>query len=112
MTVDSTFDSGNATVVVDATSDVSVFQPLLLNPDTGMALDRTNGTELALAGLSASDLSSLLIENPTYHQTPKSLDAKLTYSLFIPPLALGAMIYVLMRSMARGYEYEMNKCYG
>ena len=112
MTIDSTFDSGNATVVVDATSDVSVFQPLLLNPDTGMALDRTNNTELALAGLGANDLSSLILENPTYHQNPKSLDAKLTYSLFIPPLSLGAMIFVLMRSMARGYEYEMNKCYG
>ena len=112
MSLDSSFDSGNSTVDVNATSSISVFQPLLLNPDTGMALDRTNGTEMALAGVTNSNLETLVFDNPTYHQNPKSLDAKLTYSLFIPPLALGAMIYVLLRSMARGYEYEMNKCYG
>jgi Fe-S oxidoreductase len=77
-----------------------------------MALDRTNSTELALAGISTDGLSSLTIDNPTFHKNPKALDAKLTYSLFIPPLALGAMMYILLRSMARGYEYEMNKCYG
>ena len=112
MVMNSAFDSGNSTVQVDATAAVTVFQPLLLNPDTGMALDRTNGTELALAGITDSSLETLTMSNPTYHQNPKSLDAKLTYSLFIPPLALGAMIYVLLRGMARGYEYELNKCYG
>ncbi|MDP7659510.1 MAG: 4Fe-4S dicluster domain-containing protein, partial [Candidatus Thalassarchaeaceae archaeon] len=112
MTMDSVFDSGNSTVLVDATTSVSVFQPLLLNPDTGMVLDRTNGTELALAGITDSSFESLTMDNPTYHQNPKSLDAKLTYSLIIPPLALGAMIYVFLRGMARGYEYELNKCYG
>ncbi|MDP7312969.1 MAG: 4Fe-4S dicluster domain-containing protein, partial [Candidatus Thalassarchaeaceae archaeon] len=112
MTMDSVFDSSNSTVLVDATTSVSVFQPLLLNPDTGMVLDRTNGTELALAGITDSSFESLTMDNPTYHQNPKSLDAKLTYSLIIPPLALGAMIYVFLRGMARGYEYELNKCYG
>lgn len=112
MSFDSTFDSANNSVTVDSSVSVAVYQPLILNPDTGMALDRTNGTEMALAGLSDSDLGGLVMDNPTYHKNPKALDAKLTYSLFIPPLALGAMVYVLLRSMARGYEYEMNKCYG
>lgn len=112
MTFDSEFDSGNSSVVVDATTAVSVFQPLILNPDTGMALDRGNVTEMTLAGVSDDDLAGLVMTNPTFHKNPKALDAKLTYSLFIPPLGLGAMVYVLLRSMARGYEYEMNKCYG
>lgn len=112
MAFDSNFDSGNSTVTVDATSSVSVFQPLLLNPDTGMALDRENGTEMALAGLSDGDLETLVMDNPTFHKNPKALDAKLTYTLFIPPLAVGAIVFILLRSMARGYEYEMNKCYG
>ena len=53
-----------------------------------------------------------MVDNPTYHKNPKSLDAKLIYSLFIPCLGVGAMVFMLMRSMARGYEWEMNKCYG
>ena len=53
-----------------------------------------------------------IIENPGYHVNPKSLDAKLTYSLFIPPLAVGAVVWAILRKMGRGYEYEMNKCYG
>ena len=52
------------------------------------------------------------IENPTYHTNPKSLDAKLTYAMFIPCLTFGAMVFVLLRYMGRGYEFEMNKCYG
>ncbi len=109
----SSFDVDNQTVPVTTTSAITVFQPLMFNPDTGVALDRTNSTELALAGIEGNDgLLGLLIENPTYHKNPKSLDAKLTYSLFIPPLGVGAIVFVLMRSMARGYEYEMNKCYG
>ena len=57
-------------------------------------------------------MSTMYMKNPTYHKNPKSLDAKLIYSLFIPCLGVGAMVFMLMRSMARGYEYEMNKCYG
>ena len=59
-----------------------------------------------------SELTSMMVDNPTYHKNPKSLDAKLIYSLFIPCLGVGAMVFLLMRSMARGYEWEMNKCYG
>ena len=32
--------------------------------------------------------------------------------MFIPCLTFGAMVFILLRSMARGYEFEMNKCYG
>tara|TARA_B100001250_G_scaffold218704_2_gene187679 strand:+ start:2826 stop:5615 length:2790 start_codon:yes stop_codon:yes gene_type:complete len=81
------------------------YQPLLLDDD-GTALVRSQSE------LGVSDLSSLSVENPTYHKNPKSLDAKLIYSLFIPCLGVGAIVFMLMRSMARGYEYEMNKCYG
>ena len=52
------------------------------------------------------------VDNPSYHMNPKSLDAKLIYAMFIPCLTFGAMVFILLRSMARGYEFEMNKCYG
>jgi Fe-S oxidoreductase len=52
------------------------------------------------------------VENPSYHKNPKALDAKLTYAMFIPCVTLGALVFVLLRSMATGYEFEMNKCYG
>ena len=54
----------------------------------------------------------MTLENPTFEKNPKSLDAKLTYSIFVPCLGVGAIVFFLMRSMARGYEWEMNKCYG
>ncbi|MDP6220460.1 MAG: (Fe-S)-binding protein, partial [Candidatus Thalassarchaeaceae archaeon] len=60
----------------------------------------------------ANALATMSIANPTFHKNPKSLDAKLIYSLFIPCLGVGAVVFMLMRSMARGYEWEMNKCYG
>ena len=53
-----------------------------------------------------------VIDNPSYHMNPKSLDAKLIYAMFIPCLTLGALVFMLLRSMATGYEFEMNKCYG
>ncbi len=106
-TLDSTFNTpDNSNVTVDASSSVLAFQPLFLDSDTGMAVDR--GT----TNLDDAALMALTVENPTYHRNPKSLDAKLTYSLFIPCLGVGAVVYVTMRGMARGYEYEMNKCYG
>ncbi|MGB0728130.1 MAG: (Fe-S)-binding protein [Candidatus Poseidoniaceae archaeon] len=52
------------------------------------------------------------VVNPSFHANPKALDAKLTYAMFIPCLTLGALVFVLLRSMATGYEFEMNKCYG
>jgi len=81
------------------------YQPLLLKED-GTALVRADSTHDAEA------LAAMSISNPTFHKNPQSLDAKLVYSLFIPCLGVGAMVFLLMRNMARGYEWEMNKCYG
>ena len=53
-----------------------------------------------------------VIVNPTYHTNPLALDAKLTYAMFIPCITAGAIVFVILRNMARGYEFEMNKCYG
>ena len=53
-----------------------------------------------------------IVDNPTFHHNPKGLDAKLIYGLFIPPLTVGIVMWTILRKMARGYEYEMNKCYG
>ena len=80
------------------------FQPLLLD-ENGAAVNRAT---LPIG----TDLSTMTLENPTYKKNPKSLDAKLTYSIFVPCLGVGAIVFMLMRSMARGYEWEMNKCYG
>tara|TARA_Y100001934_G_C12378079_1_gene790461 strand:+ start:2422 stop:5241 length:2820 start_codon:yes stop_codon:yes gene_type:complete len=82
------------------------YQPLLLDED-GTALVR-NSDEI----MSSEQLASMSVANPTFQKNPKSLDAKLIYSLFIPCLGVGALVFMLMRSMARGYEWEMNKCYG
>jgi len=81
------------------------YQPLLL-ADDGTALVRSDSS------LSLDELSALSLDNPTYKKNPKSLDAKLIYSLFVPCLGVGAIVFMVMRSMARGYEWEMNKCYG
>ena len=81
------------------------YQPLILAED-GTALIREDSI------LTIEEIEEMAVKNPTYHKNPKSLDAKLIYSLFIPCLGVGAMVFMLMRSMARGYEWEMNKCYG
>ena len=93
--------------------NVAAYQPLLLG-ENGQALNRNDPVNLTMndVGLDIAGLSDYMVENPTYHKNPKSLDAKLIYSLFIPCLGVGAIVFMLMRSMARGYEYEMNKCYG
>ena len=80
-------------------------QPLLLSDD-GTAMVRSESS------LSLDELTALSLDNPTYHKNPKGLDAKLIYSLSIPCLGVGAIVFLVMRSMARGYEWEMNKCYG
>ena len=104
-------DSGN--VITDVS--IQAFQPLILDAD-GLAVNLSDSTALNLLTgssiYSASSLTDHTHENPTYLKNPKSLDAKLTYSLVIPCLGVGALVFFLMRSMARGYEYEMNKCYG
>ena len=103
----------NSSYTVFAGVNVAAYQPLLLG-DNGQALNRNDPANLTMAdiGLDIASLSAYTVENPTYHKNPKSLDAKLIYSLFIPCFGTGAIVFMLMRSMARGYEYEMNKCYG
>ena len=103
----------NSSYTVFAGVNVIAYQPLLMG-DNGQALNRNDAENLTRAdiGLDIASLSAYTVENPTYLKNPKSLDAKLIYSLFIPCLGVGAVVFMGMRSMARGYEYEMNKCYG
>jgi len=103
----------NENLTVFAGVQVLAYQPLLIG-DSGQVLDRADPVNLTRAdiGLGIAGLSDYMVENPTYHKNPKSLDAKLVYSLFIPCLGVGAIVFMMMRSMARGYEYEMNMCYG
>jgi len=102
--------TANSAGVNDSVSMIAAFsavsyQPLLL-ADDGTALVRSDSS------LGLDELSALSLDNPTYKKNPKSLDAKLIYSLFVPCLGVGAIVFMVMRSMARGYEWEMNKCYG
>jgi len=95
----------NETVTMITDFSAVAYQPLLL-ADDGTALKRGD------TNFDSEELVKMALKNPTFHKNPKSLDAKLIYSLFIPCLGVGAMVFMLMRSMARGYEWEMNKCYG
>jgi len=103
----------NDSINIEVTFAIKAYQPLLLyDQDVGHGLaghvvDLENTTELVLAGGAFG-----AIDNPGYKVNPKSLDAKLTYAMFIPCLTVGALVYLLLRRMARGYEFEMNKCYG
>ena len=105
--------AANDSVIVETSFSVKAFQPLLLfdekagNGLAGMTVDLSNSLNLELEGDHMG-----VVENPTYHANPKALDAKLTYAMFIPCVTLGAIVFVLLRNMARGYEFEMNKCYG
>ena len=101
----STSEGVNESVSMIADFSAVAYQPLLIDDD-GTAVVRSEST------LSLEELAALSLENPTYHKNPKALDAKLIYSLFIPCLGVGAIVFLVMRSMARGYEWEMNKCYG
>jgi Fe-S oxidoreductase len=102
----------NDTVTVETLFTIQAFQPLLLygedagNGLAGSTVNLSHSLNIELEG------SGSVIENPTYHANPKALDAKLTYAMFIPCLTCGAIVFVLLRNMARGYEFEMNKCYG
>ena len=104
--------AANDSVMVETTYTVRAFQPLLLygedagNGLAGTAVKLNNTLNLELEGYGS------VIENPTYHVNPNSLDAKLIYAMFIPCVTLGAITFILLRNMARGYEFEMNKCYG
>ena len=103
----------NDTVVVETLFTIQAFQPLLLYDDdagnglAGMTVDLSNSLNLELEGDNMG-----VIVNPTYHTNPLALDAKLTYAMFIPCITAGAITFVVLRNMARGYEFEMNKCYG
>ena len=94
----------NETVTMITDYSALAFQPLLLD-ENGAAANRADLPVDA-------ELSTMTLKNPTFEKNPKSLDAKLTYSIFVPCLGVGAIVFMLMRSMARGYEWEMNKCYG
>ena len=102
----------NDSITTETTFSVRTYQPLLLwdsnaGENAGKVVDLSDTAMLAAATGTYSDIT-----NPSYHVNPKSLDAKLTYAMFIPCLTFGAVVIVLLRSMARGYEFEMNKCYG
>ena len=103
----------NESITTETTFSVRTYQPLLLwdsGENAGKVVDLSNGELLTAAAATGIGYSS--INNPSYHVNPKSLDAKLTYAMFIPCITFGAVVVVLLRSMARGYEFEMNKCYG
>ena len=96
----------------NATMSIAAFQPLILFAMDG---DGNGGGVVNLSSAESACLTSGTCgaaENVNYHKNPKSLDAKLVYSTLIPPFAFGFMVLGFMRRMARGYEYEMNKCYG
>ena len=103
----------NDTMMKEMSLEISAFQPLLVWSSSapasleGKTVNLSNSAEMALGGNNFNQ-----VDNPSYHMNPKSLDAKLIYAMFIPCLTFGAMVFILLRSMARGYEFEMNKCYG
>ena len=90
----STTSSGiNESITMITDFSATSYQPLLLNDD-GTALIREGNTK------TIEEMGEMAVKNPTFHKNPKSLDAKLIYSLFIPCLGVGAMVFMLMRSMA------------
>ena len=103
----------NDTMMKEMSFEIAAFQPLLVWSSSaptsleGKTVNLSNSAEMALGGNAFAE-----VNNPSYHMNPKSLDAKLIYAMFIPCLTFGAMVFILLRSMARGYEFEMNKCYG
>jgi Fe-S oxidoreductase len=103
----------NDTMMKEIKLEIASFQPLLVWNSAapasleGKTVNLSSTTDMALGGSNYGQ-----IENPGYHMNPKSLDAKLIYAMFIPCVTFGAMVFILLRSMARGYEFEMNKCYG
>mgnify|MGYP001330299053 CR=1 FL=1 len=96
-------DNLNSTFYLESELEISAFQPLMLYHDTGTVVNVSSESNTDSYGM---------VLNPAYHKNPKALDAKLIYTLVIPCITFGAITYALLRKMARGYEYEMNKCYG
>jgi Fe-S oxidoreductase len=102
----------NNSIMTETTFSIRAYQPLLLwdnnaGPLAGTVVNLSDTATIAASSGTYSD-----VVNPSYHVNPKALDAKLTYAMFIPCLTFGAVVFVVLRSMARGYEFEMNKCYG
>ena len=103
----------NSSITTETAMKISSFQPLLVwnsnAPESlaGTSVNLSNSEDMVLGNGKFSP-----IENPSYHRNPKSMDAKLTYAMFVPCLTFGALVFVMLRYMARGYEFEMNKCYG
>ena len=102
----------NNSIMTETTFSIRAYQPLLLwdsnaGPLAGTVVNLSDTATIAESSGTYSD-----VVNPSYHVNPKALDAKLTYAMFIPCLTFGAIVIVVLRSMARGYEFEMNKCYG
>ena len=100
----------NDTVTVETMFSVKAFQPLLLydeKAENGLA-----GKTVVIGSVDLTLEPWSQVVNPTYHANPKALDAKLTYAMFVPCITAGAIVFVVLRNMARGYEFEMNKCYG
>ena len=103
----------NSSITTETSMNIASFQPLLVWDEdaheslAGTSVNLSSSEDMALGNGKFSP-----IENPSYHRNPKSMDAKLTYAMFIPCLTFGALVFVLLRYMARGYEFEMNKCYG
>ena len=103
----------NASIITETSMMITSFQPLLVwDSDAPESLAGTSVNLSSSEDMVLGQGKFSVIENPSYHRNPKSLDAKLTYAMFIPCLTFGALVFVMLRYMARGYEFEMNKCYG
>ncbi len=103
----------NASIITETSMVISSFQPLLVwDNDAPESLAGTSVNLSSSEDMTLGNGKFSSIENPSYHRNPKSMDAKLTYAMFIPCLTFGALVFVVLRYMARGYEFEMNKCYG
>ena len=102
ITFTTTSEGVNESVTMISDFSAVAYQPLLLAED-GTAVIRSE------VGLSDEELSEMSITNPTYEKNPKSLDAKLIYSMFIPCLGVGALVFVMLRSMARSEERRVGK---
>ena len=66
----STSENVNTSVSMIMDYSITVFQPLLIDDD-GMAVLRSTTTS------EPAELTAMMVDNPTYHKNPKSLDAKL-----------------------------------
>ena len=92
--------------------DIAAYQPLLLfDADlddahlAGHAVDLSNGEHVTSPRTTPSG-------QPLLPRQPQGPRRQADLCDVHPCLTLGALVFVLLRSMATGYEFEMNKCYG